>query len=318
MELEKKTKIFLGTGGIGKTTLSTVYAIKMAKKFSDKTIKLVTIDPSKRIKDYFNMTFNESEKKIDNLVVSVNNREDLMRAFISEVYQDNEKEIKKIYDNKIFQNLITGLIVSQEFTSLYELYKNNQDEIDLVIIDTPPLQNVGLFLNGASELELFFSFSLAQFFISKENLNFFQKFFFKVKKKALMTLSSLTGESFVNELVQFFIAIEKLRPRLLEVLRFSKEILNTKTEIIYVCGYNELSLSGLRVSLQDLKKQGLSIDKCFVNKYDKKIKYENFVKMKMKQVKEENKELNFHMIEKFSFELLNYKDLREAGDYVKI
>ncbi len=185
MELGKKNKIFLGTGGVGKTTLSTIYAIKIAKKYPNKTIKLITIDPSKRLKDNFQMRPNERKKKIDNLVISVSSRADLMKTFISGVYQNNEKEIEEIYENKIFQKLIAGLAVSQEFTSLYELHKNNENDIDILIIDTPPLQNSSSFLSGANELELFFSFSLAELFVFNKNLNFLQKIFFKARKKVL-------------------------------------------------------------------------------------------------------------------------------------
>ncbi len=40
--------------------------------------------------------------------------------------------------------------------------------------------------------------------------------------------------------------------------------------------------------------------------------------MRMKRVKEKNKELSFHMVEKFSFEPLDYKDLMKVIGYVEI
>ncbi len=319
MELSsKKTTIFLGTGGVGKTTLSSIYAIKLAKEFPNKKIKLVTIDPSKRLRDYFSMGSDESDKNIKNLSVSVSKRADLMKEFVSQVYDGNEEEIKRIYENKIFQKLVTGLAVSQEFTSLYEVYKNNNDNIDYLIVDTPPLQNAGSFLSGADELQSLFSSSLAKIFMSEEDQGILSKIFFKARQKSLGILSNLTGKTFVGELANFFMAVEKLRPELLKILDSSKEILYKDTDIICICNYNELSLAGLRISLQSIRGQGLKVRKCILNKYKEDLNKQGFIQKRIDKITVNNENLKFCKVGKFAFEPLVYEDLEKVGMSVEL
>ncbi|MGH1468465.1 MAG: ArsA family ATPase [Bdellovibrionales bacterium] len=318
MELSSnKTTIFLGTGGVGKTTLSSIYAIKLANTFPDKKIKLVTIDPSKRLRDYFSMGIEDSEKEIENLSISVSGRADLMKDFVSEVYKGNTAEIEKIYENKIFQKLVTGLAVSQEFTSLYEVYKNNGEDVDYLIVDTPPLQNAGSFLSGAGELQALFSSSLAKLFIFSEDEGLFSKIFFKARKKGLGILSNLTGKTFVGELANFFMAVEKLRPQLLAVLEESKRILHDDTDIVCICNYNELSLGGLKISLKSIQGQGLKVRKCIFNKYRDDQDQKGFVQKKSNEIKEENRGLDFYQVGSFDFEVLTYEDLQKVGASVE-
>lgn len=319
MELSlKKTTIFLGTGGVGKTTLSSIYAIKLANAFPEKKVKLVTIDPSKRLRDYFSMGLDESEKEIKNLSISVSKRADLMREFVSQVYDDNNTEIEKIYGNKIFQKLVTGLAVSQEFTSLYEVYKNhNDDGVDYLIVDTPPLQNAGAFLSGAEELQALFSSSLAKIFVSNEEKGFFSKVFFKARQKGLEVLSSLTGKTFVGELASFFMAVERLRPQLLEILEASKDILYEDTDIVCICNYNELSLGGLNISLKSIQGQGLQVKRCVLNKYGEDLDQKGFVQKRVDKIKKDNDKLEFCKVETFTFEPLTYEDLQKVGASVE-
>ena len=316
MDLNLRIKLFLGTGGVGKTTLSAIYAIKLANEFPNKKIKLVTIDPSKRLRDYFDMNEFEFRKQINNLTVEANDRRELFEDFILEAYKGDEIKIKEIQQNKIFNKLMGGLAVSQEFTSLYEVYRGYNSDIDYLIIDSPPLQNASAFLSGAADLEALFSSSLAKFFIPDENLGILYKILFKAKKKSLELLSILTGRGFTAELASFFGVVDQVRPKLLEVLRASKKILKEDTEIICMCNHNELSLGGMYLSLQMMREKGLSVRKYYINKYDEKLALNAAVQKKFEKLKSGGGEAVY--IPKFNTEPLTYDDLLAEGLNVEL
>lgn len=318
MTVDKKVKLFLGTGGVGKTTLASLYAIKLARENPSKTVKLVTIDPSKRLKDYFELSEELTKREIGNLTIEINGREDLFKAFVVEALEGDQIEADKVFKNAVFQKLLGGLSVSQEFTSLYEVQKIKSNKFDFLIVDTPPLQNAGAFLSGAETLENLFSSSLSKFFIPAENQGVLFKLFFGVRKKALSILGSLTGNAFVKELNDFFVAVERIRPELLEVLRSSKDILRNKTEIALVCNENELSIAGLKLSLRSLKKEGLASDLCYLNNAKSSGELSRGVRERFEKLHSENKQINFKKISTFKKSPFSYESLMEVETDVEL
>ena len=62
----KRIEIFCGTGGVGKTTLATSRALKLAQ--SGKKVLLITIDPAKRLKQILGL-----EKAEEGQVIQLSN-----------------------------------------------------------------------------------------------------------------------------------------------------------------------------------------------------------------------------------------------------
>lgn len=313
----KKVKVFLGTGGVGKTTLASLYALKLSEANPSKKVKLITIDPSKRLKDYFGMSVESEDQSFYNLTVSMKKRENLLKEFITEAYTGDEKKVEKTYSNKIFQKLIGGLAVSQEFTSLYEIYKSKRDGYDFLIIDTPPLQNAGAFLNGADELEGLFSSSLMKFFMPPSEQGLLYRLFYKAQQKSFEVLSKLTGAAFVRELADFFTTVDFVRPKILDVISYAKRTLETGTEVYCVCNYNELSLAGLKLSIVSLSKQCVEVEKSYINKYIRDVEPSNAIEERLEGLFGLSGEDHFKMIDRFAKEPTSYKDLLELGEKIE-
>ena len=313
---EPKVKCFIGTGGVGKTTLASGYALKLSKEHPEKRIKLITIDPSNRLKSFFGITEEESTVVMGNLQVELNDRAQSLNSFVEAALKDKSTDSKKIFQSKLFSSLMQGLAVSQEFSSLYEISKNyKNEEIDFLIVDTPPLQNTADFLKSAESLKAFFSSSLAKFFLSKDEQGVFYKIVNAARRKSLSFLSGLTGADFVNEISFFFKVVEDVREEILDVLNVSIKILEEKSEIVLVGNANELSLCGLHLALDNFKDSGLNIQSCLLNKYDPDQMTEGS-KIKMKKLKKDFKLLKFKEIKKFDRQPSCYSDLEEVVENV--
>jgi len=270
---EQKVKIFIGPGGVGKTSLSASYALNQSKKFPDKKFKLITIDPSKRLRDIFSMKSSAVEKEIShNLNVSLNHRDQLMKVFLESSLSENDL-LDDFYKSKIFKSLLDDLSVAQEFTTFFELVTTyNKFYFDEIIIDTPPLQNTADFMSSVKKLESLFSSKLISLFFSgSSHEGLLSKMIYTSRIMSFGLLKNLTGSNFVNEIDLFFKVTELLRVKILDTLDQSKSILSENSTFYSVCNCTELSLKALNYSLLDLKNnKNLKFEKAFVNRYEEK------------------------------------------------
>ena len=263
--------VFVGPGGVGKTTLSSAYAVRESRENKPKKYKLITIDPSKRLKDIFNMSYDEKEKDItNNLRVSLNQRADLFNAFLAESLT-KDGLLEDFYKSRILKSLLDDLSIAQEFTTFYELYSSIQSgKYDHIIIDTPPLQNTADFMTSVDKLENLFSSKILSLFLAGDhNKGFIYRMIYKSREVSFKLLKALTGEDFINELDVFFKVTELLRLRILEVVRKCRVYLNDHSKFFLVCNHTELSLKALSLSLWALEKNSnMNLEKAFINKYD--------------------------------------------------
>ena len=313
----KRTHLFIGTGGVGKTTLASMFALKLAKENPDARLKLVTIDPSNRLKSFFGIEGKNNQIQVDNLQVNLNDRSALLRDFVSRAAQKKKIDPETIYANKFFSTLMEGLAVSQEFSSLYELCLSHKSgKFDYVIIDTPPLQNTSDFLKSSEVLKEFFSSALAQFFLSQDEQGLLYKVVNSARRTSLKALSNLTGSDFVDELAFFFKVVEFLRSDLLQILDVSKEILENEASVYVVCNANELSLCGLHVALSDHRGDDLNLEACIINKFDSE-RVNVRVEGKINDIKNNFPQLEYVTVPYLKKEPKDYKDLIESLSYVK-
>lgn len=272
MSVTKRVDVFLGPGGVGKTTLSSSYALNLNEKNKEQKILLITIDPSKRLKDVFQMKALEKEKEVlPNLWVSLNHRGDLFKDFVERSLNDDAlKEF--FFKSKILQALLDDLAVAQEFTSFYELHKAfYSNKYDYIVIDTPPLQNSADFMASVDKMEKLFSSAILELFIGHKNQNIFYKLLFKSREVAFKVLRNLTGADFVRELEIFFKMTEVLRSEILKVISETKMLLKNEAKFRMVCNHSELSLKALNLSFKKLsQKKDLKIEEVYVNNYSPK------------------------------------------------
>lgn len=204
--MSRSTRVFVnvGSGGVGKSTISASLGFKLAKE--GHKVLLITVDPSRRLADLLNLKVAAQGRvqsdlkgcKIDSWWMDSSFEFD---EFIKE-HSSSEEQFNKLSSNTLYQQLKTKLGGSQEFTSHLRLIKEfKSNKYDYIILDTPPVQNAKDFFEAPTKLHKLFSKSL--FEESKNDSWFFSKIS-QASSKIVDILGGLTGKDFVNSLSEFF------------------------------------------------------------------------------------------------------------------
>lgn len=160
MSLKKpQIVIVLGSGGVGKTTISSAVGILATK--TKKNVLCISVDPSKRLSDRLNFdpeinslqkinidSFNPSVNK-GNIFVSVLKPKILLNELILP-YMSKAK--KKLQDNHLLPYLLSlpGL---NEYMSYELIYRTLElKDFDFIVIDTPPLNNALDFFSAPEKI----------------------------------------------------------------------------------------------------------------------------------------------------------------------
>ncbi len=147
----KRLILFLGKGGVGKTTLSASLANELAKKGNQ--VYLASLDPAHNIFDFFGLNQMSSDMAItDKLVVHEIDTTEYLKEFLkdtTERMKQSYKYLKIINLEDMFDVLkhSPGLEEYAVLRALDTIVQNWKQRIDYIVVDTPP---TGLTLRIAS------------------------------------------------------------------------------------------------------------------------------------------------------------------------
>ena len=200
--------IFLGTGGVGKTSLSAAFALALSQQ-GYKTL-VVTIDPSQRLKTSLKLRPHGQNQKVGpdgKLWASLLDSKWIFDDFVARSLND-ELKARQLYANRLYQKLSTDLAGSQEFTSLEKVYHEMEfGDWDFVVLDTPPVAHAMDFLNASKKLRRLLDERFIQWFsMSAETAQktILNQFVQLGTRHLLKALELLTGSEFIGELSDFF------------------------------------------------------------------------------------------------------------------
>ncbi len=163
----KRVCICGGSGGVGKTTTSAAVALGMAAEGAK--VAVVTIDPARRLANALGLReLDNKPRRVEPTRIANDGREvpgelwammlDPKRTFdelIDRVAPDAARasEIKR---NRVYEQLSGAVSGSQEFTAIAKLYELDQEQdFDLLVLDTPPSRNALDFLYAPRRLTAF-------------------------------------------------------------------------------------------------------------------------------------------------------------------
>lgn len=268
-----KTLICIGSGGVGKTTLSASLAVGFA--FEGKKVLVLTIDPSLRLAQALGIkTDGEiypvslSPEAKGSLFSGVINHQKTFDWFIQTAAQN--ADVSHLLNNRLYQQLSGRLSGSQEFTSLISLYRHvNSGLYDLVILDTPPSQHTWNFLKAPEKISALFNEGVASWFRQGdgENLSLFKKVLNLGTTQVLKALEMLTGSHFMKELSAFFQAIQNWQgPLETYVMNCHRLLVSKETEFFLITALDSSRITEAQKLSREILKQGYRLSTVVVNR----------------------------------------------------
>lgn len=278
LQLNKNTKtiICIGSGGVGKTTMSASLAVGFANE--GKKVLVLTIDPSLRLAQSLGIKPDGElhQVKIDStaggeLWSCVIDHKNTFEWFVRNASSsDAAADVEALLKNRLYQQLSGRLSGSQEFTSLISLYRFvSSGKYDLVILDTPPSQHTWNFLRGPEKISALFNEGVASWFRDSdtEKVGLFKKILNVGTTQVLKALETLTGSHFMKELSSFFKAIQKWQgPLETYIMNCHRLLVANETEFILVTALDSSRITEAQKLSREIQKQGYRLSSVIINR----------------------------------------------------
>jgi anion-transporting ArsA/GET3 family ATPase len=234
--------IFCGPGGVGKSTLSA--AMSYQKVLEGKNVLVMTVDPSLRLKTFLkeNKLFSDNKSQ---LTVELLEPEKNFEKFVED-YLPSKEEKAKIKNNRFYKQLLTSLTGSEEFSSLYRLYKEIKSEkYDIIVLDTPPTIHAKDFLEAPKNLKNLFTDTLEKWVVETDEkkeskIGDWIKF---AGNKVVQIIEKLTGSDFISEVKDFLKIVYLIRHDIKEIVDFMDLAFSSIGKFYTVSSYNQDTLN---------------------------------------------------------------------------
>lgn len=215
-----------GTGGVGKTTIAAALALQGAR-LGRRTL-VITIDPARRLADALGLeTLDSKPTPVDLSALFSDSDETPERASLSAMMLDPKPTFdrlvtrftgdaetrQRILGNRIYRHLSEALAGSAEYAAMEQVHELLQEEdYDLVVVDTPPADHALDFLRAPRRLREFLESRLVRTLIhpAMSASRFGARLFGRAVHRVLGVLERIAGVGFLDDLSEFLMAIDDL------------------------------------------------------------------------------------------------------------
>ncbi len=271
--------IFLGAGGVGKTTLSASYAMFLASK--GKKVGLLSIDPAKRLKSALGEDISETGNifwKSNNngyLRAAILNLPDSLKRWIIDEGLSEEHQ-NQLFNHPLYTTLAEKIASATEtlapirMAEWIEQYPETED----LIIDTAPGLHAVDFITRPDKLLAFFDSKILQWIkwftgeqkwkwvngkkqIIKDQ-NIFQKMLRLGAKTILNALASAGGENILFTMGEFILLMDQVFYKMVDRLEEARKwIRKENTKIYLISTLRDDSISVIIELKQILEKENI-------------------------------------------------------------
>lgn len=221
----KEMVVVVGSGGVGKTSISAAMALYGASALGAKVLVL-TIDPARRLADALGISgLGNVERRVPDAAFAdahIPVRGELWAAQLDTKrswddlvmrYAANEEEAFKILENPLYQGFAGRFIQSHDYIAMERLYElHTKGEYDIIVVDTPPSRNAVDFVEAPKRVQEFFGGRLLRLLtapyrmggdVGGRVITFATKPFYRVADQIL-------GSQFLEDIAEFFLSFQSM------------------------------------------------------------------------------------------------------------
>lgn len=210
--------IVVGSGGVGKTTLSASLALRGA--VLGRKVLVLTIDPARRLAQALGLdAFHHDAHPVP--LEGVDGALHAMMLDTKSTFDDlierlapNDEVRDRILANTLYKNLSNALAGSHEYMAMEQLYNfHAEGHFDLLVLDTPPTHHALDFLDAPRRILDFLSDDTLQWFIRPyfaQAAGRGMRFLEKTTQRALAMLEKVTGLEALRDVSEFFQAFSDM------------------------------------------------------------------------------------------------------------
>jgi anion-transporting ArsA/GET3 family ATPase len=207
---ERSVIVCCGSGGVGKTTVSAIFALEAAR--AGRRACVVTVDPARRLADSLGVqSLPNTPTEVDGdwpghlhalMLDTKGTFDDLIHT-----YSRTPEQAEGILANRLYQNLVGALSGTQEYMAMEKLNELVESgAFDVVVVDTPPTRNALDLLDAPRRLTRFLENRLFRALLLPTRMSL--RAVGVATKALLRTISKVAGAEIVQDAVAFFQAFD--------------------------------------------------------------------------------------------------------------
>lgn len=211
--------VCLGPGGVGKTTTSAILALR--KAVAGQAALVLTIDPARRLADALGLSGLANDPADVQAFAAMHPKGSLAALMLDpratfdhliSLLVPDPQQLEQLLANRFYQHLSQGLAGTLEYMATERLHDLVQShKYQGIVLDTPPTSNALDFLDAPQRAARFFHRKVTRWFIpSSGGKGWTARLFDSAGSRVLGLLSMVAGESFVDDMSQFFAAFSGL------------------------------------------------------------------------------------------------------------
>jgi anion-transporting ArsA/GET3 family ATPase len=277
----RRVVVCVGSGGVGKTTISATLGIRAAQ-LGRRTL-ILTIDPARRLANSLGLsTLGNVETRIgpeQYAQAGLKPKGELwaMTLDIRRTWDDlitrhapSAEKRERILGNRLYRQVSTQLAGSLEYMAMEKVYELDRAGLyDLVVLDTPPTANALDFLDAPKRLLDVFDNDAARFLLAPTMaagrvgltiVHLGSSFILK-------TLARFTGTGLLTDLADFLLAFQGMYEGFKERAAATKELLSSQhAAFILVTSANPQSVDEALFFAQELTRSNIAVSAGIVNR----------------------------------------------------
>jgi anion-transporting ArsA/GET3 family ATPase len=215
----KEMVLVLGSGGVGKTTMSAAIALAAAVEQGGRVLVL-TVDPARRLADALGVGAlgNVATRVPDSAfeAAGVTPRGELWAAMLDtkagwdDLIRRHAPDAgvrDAVLGNPLYQNITSRFVHSHDYLAMEQLHDlHASGEYDLVVVDTPPSRNALSVLDAPARMREFFGSRLLRWL----TVPYRSRLFTVASKPFYQIADRVLGSGFLHDIADFFVLFQAM------------------------------------------------------------------------------------------------------------